>query len=474
MGAPGMDKAFKSITKWMRRDDWSEPFSELIADHIGPACADLDIEPEDLESELGSDYFTMALACAIDDLLASEFEPEGRNVVDDYLKRRGWNESVPAKRFLEAMRRSVMSLYEVTDTVPGRHLVVTDLVRGGDPIVVEERMGSRSAARWDRMAARVLSVNNKNYFSPGLLPFPMEEAWDLVAVIKKSLRRARPRIRKLAKEQGREDAVSERSVAHVVLSQAPPIITQAWLHAILEARRRPRPRLTNKDGDELLYSEVRFPVPDESLSEVERRLDGAAELERHDRDGRHWTWLGEQIPTKKKKRSKTAKHGEQLSFASFDEEGRLILGTLELRDLALVLSLNSRARAKRGEEMLAALLKGLAGPPVTSFQSPESDLDDPPEAEPADAADAIPPEVAAEVTREHLDRHYRACLDEQFPVLDGKTPRQAARSKAGRERLVEWLKYLENGEARRASGQDQEPYDFEWMWQELGISALRK
>ena len=174
MGAPGMDKAFKSITKWMRRDDWSEPFSELIADHIGPACADLDIEPEDLESELGSDYFTMALACAIDDLLASEFEPEGRNVVDDYLKRRGWNESVPAKRFLEAMRRSVMSLYEVTDTVPGRHLVVTDLVRGGDPIVVEERMGSRSAARWDRMAARVLSVNNKNYFSPGLLHFPME------------------------------------------------------------------------------------------------------------------------------------------------------------------------------------------------------------------------------------------------------------------------------------------------------------
>ena len=124
--------------------------------------------------------------------------------------------------------------------------------------------------------------------------------------------------------------------------------------------------------------------------------------------------------------------------------------------------------------MLVALLKGLAGPPVTSFQSPESVLDDPPEAEPADAADAIPPEVAAEVLREHLDRHYRACLDEQFPVLDGKTPRQAARSKAGRERLVEWLKYLENGEARRASGEDQEPYDFEWMWQKLGITELRK
>ncbi len=116
----------------------------------------------------------------------------------------------------------------------------------------------------------------------------------------------------------------------------------------------------------------------------------------------------------------------------------------------------------------------MAEPPVTSFRSVESVLEDPPEAKLADAADAIPPEVAAEVLREHLDRHYRACLDQQIPVLDGKTPRQAAKNKSGRERLVEWLKLIENGEARRARDQDQEPYDFEWMWQELGLSELRK
>ena len=51
-----------------------------------------------------------------------DFEPDGQNVIDDYLKRRGWRESVPAKRYLQAHKKSVMSLYEVTETRPGRCL----------------------------------------------------------------------------------------------------------------------------------------------------------------------------------------------------------------------------------------------------------------------------------------------------------------------------------------------------------------
>ena len=43
-----------------------------------------------------------------------------------------------------------MSLYEVTGTVPGNHLVMKDLVRGGDPIRVEDRRVSRSVVEWDR------------------------------------------------------------------------------------------------------------------------------------------------------------------------------------------------------------------------------------------------------------------------------------------------------------------------------------
>lgn len=40
--------------------------------------------------------------------------------------------------------------------------------------------------------------------------------------------------------------------------------------------------------------------------------------------------------------------------------------------------------------------------------------------------------------------------------------------------MVGWLKYLENGEVRRARDDGSEPYDFTWMWEELGLLARRR
>jgi hypothetical protein len=64
-------------------------------------------------------------------------------------------------------------------------------------------------------------------------------------------------------------------------------------------------------------------------------------------------------------------------------------------------------------------------------------------------------------------------LDDQLPILDGKTPRQAVKSKKGRAQVIEWLKYLENSEARRSTADGQAPYDMTWMWQELKLEGER-
>ena len=37
----------------------------------------------------------------------------------DYLKRRGWKESASIRAYMAALRRSTMSLYEVSDIVRG-------------------------------------------------------------------------------------------------------------------------------------------------------------------------------------------------------------------------------------------------------------------------------------------------------------------------------------------------------------------
>ncbi len=79
----------------------------------------------------------------------------------------------------------------------------------------------------------------------------------------------------------------------------------------------------------------------------------------------------------------------------------------------------------------------------------------------------------AALLHEVEDRHYREILSQPIPMLDGKSPKQAARSKAGRRKVVEWLKYLENGAARRSQAQGHPAYDFGWMWEALKVTDLR-
>jgi hypothetical protein len=42
------------------------------------------------------------------------------------------------------------------------------------------------------------------------------------------------------------------------------------------------------------------------------------------------------------------------------------------------------------------------------------------------------------------------------------------------EKVIGWLKYLENGEGRRAHREGTPPYDFSWMWRELGVLEERR
>jgi hypothetical protein len=91
-----------------------------------------------------------------------------------------------------------------------------------------------------------------------------------------------------------------------------------------------------------------------------------------------------------------------------------------------------------------------------------------------EAAPKLPPEAAARVMRELLDRHYRRIIAEPLPALGNFPPREAARTVEGREKVIGWLKYLENGEGRRAHRERTPPYDFSWMWRELGVLEERR
>ena len=56
--------------------------------------------------------------CVFEDFLTLETE-DGGNIVADYLKRRGFRETASSRAYMNGLRNSVMSLYEVSDLRPG-------------------------------------------------------------------------------------------------------------------------------------------------------------------------------------------------------------------------------------------------------------------------------------------------------------------------------------------------------------------
>jgi hypothetical protein len=466
-----IDKAITHIMDWAAREDWVETRAAVFDEHFGAVCRQFDLSREDLYRTLeAQDCMGMLFGWAFEDSLARTYEPDERNVIADYLKRRGWRESPAGRQYLEGLRRSVASLYEVVEVSPGHHVDLRDLVRGGDTFRVHERLGTQTLVRWDKLAARVIRASGKNIFSGALLPFPKEAADALLDVLQRSRKRF---IKELGKAAGEipADSLPQDALAEFVLRHSAHAFTAVWLGYTLKRLRQPLPELSNSDGEALMFTETRFPVHDACSADVEKRLDAADGWVRAEH-GPHWSWL-------RGSEARASRADTGMSVDAYRGGERTVLGHAELEEDLLIFSTNSNERAERGKEMLASLLSGLVGAPLTAIRSPEQLLAESrsrrDEDEPAPAGErSISAEEAEQLIRDYKDRHYRDCLDQPIPALGGKSPIQCARSKQGRYKVIEWLKLLENHELREAAAKGATPYDFTWLWEELKLTPHRR
>ena len=179
-----------SLMKWVRREEWRDAFSDLLDRHLGHACRGANIELEDLPSLIEDQVLSTLWGCAFEDFLSRDLD-DGRNIVDDYLKRRGWKESPSNRAYMAALRSSVMSLYEVSDIIPGESFLARDLVRGGDAARVSERSATKSFRQWDHLAARVIDVRGTMVMSGGVLGFDHHLSEEVLAALTRAGKTAR-------------------------------------------------------------------------------------------------------------------------------------------------------------------------------------------------------------------------------------------------------------------------------------------
>jgi len=90
------------------------------------------------------------------------------------------------------------------------------------------------------------------------------------------------------------------------------------------------------------------------------------------------------------------------------------------------------------------------------------------------SASEVSPEIQTKLVHASLAKQYRAMLEQPVPMLGNLTPRAAARTKSGRQKLAVWLKHLENRSRQPEATDPMATYDFAWLWRELKIEDLRR
>jgi len=456
---------------FLRREEWRDAFEEIRHAHMTVACRVAGVQIHEIADILGDHAAATLWGCAFEDFLARG-RPGGGNMVDDYLKRRGYKETATAKAYMKAIRHSVMSLYEVSGIEPGQSFLARDLVRGGEPLRVKERSATKVLRPWERIGARIVPIAGTYRMCGGLLLYDMETADKLLQKLHWFEARVGKEMECIVEEFG--DAAKGISLETIapsggVLEFAAPIFTRFWLIDALERALNPRvPMLLNTDGDDILFCTQRFPLADgASAAQVQTALATIGDLRKAGEN--FFNWIGPEVETSDLPASNTPGRVLMTSHS----EGGTVFGGVEITASEIIVTTNSRERAERAKDMITAGLGPLIGAPLMETETPDEIME-------RDGPSLERPELPMSsdekrcLTHSFLDDHYRKTLDKGLGALDGLTPREAARTSAGREKVVAWLKYLEN-QTRRQGDEDNglTSYDLTWMWKELDVAEWR-
>lgn len=459
------------LMTFLRREEWREAFEEIRFAHLFVACRTIGVEIDEIADILGEQAAATLWGCAFEDFLARD-RAGGGNMVDDYLKRRGYKESATAKAYMKAIRCSVMSLYEVSGIEPGQSFLARDLVRGGEPVRVMERTATTHLRPWERIGARIVPLVGTHQMCGGLLPYDMETADKLLQKLRWFEARVGNEMGRIVEEFGNAaTGITLETIAPSgsVLEFAAPIFTRIWLIDALEKALNPRgPMLLNSEGDDILFCTQRFPLADSaSVGQMQAALAAIGDL--REAGENFFNWIGPKVEAS----DLPASNKPGLVLMTSHSEGGTVLGGVEITASEVIVTTNSRERADRARDMIAAGLGPLVGAPLmeteTSDETMERDGPSSPQSELPMSRDE-----KRRLTHSFLDDHYRKTLDKGLAVLDGLTPRESARTSAGREKVVAWLKYLENQAHQQCDEDDAlASYDLTWMWKELAVAECR-
>jgi hypothetical protein len=327
------------------------------------------------------------------------------------------------RSYIKTACRSPLSALVVEQATPQRSLDLKDVLTG-ERFHVLEQGASQKLQSADLLFTRVLTLDGASVMF-GASPFVVPPRWHTHVIDW----RQRTFRRRLMRRQDLDDFDIE--------------IRAMYFQIAAELLNPTPPRLCNTDGDPLALTTLTY----ELKTTVDEAFERLAPLARvHGEDHVHDVTRDES-GTMTSAILSWAKAGNR-KHKNWDNT---ILGTLRLGLGRLVVEVNSARRAGRVKREIAKRLPGAAILVDTNVTDPAEALAERQRERGAGALDheplgTTPPELRA-IEDDLLRRHWEQWLDTQVPALGNKTPRQAARSAGGRERLEALLAELARGAA---------------------------
>lgn len=224
---------FLEFTKWMVRGPWPMHLQIILHEHLNDYCDARDIDSfDEMADDIGSHTLSTLRDIAFNDFLSRE--TEDGNVVDDYLKRRGWKEKAIARTYMQAIRDSFMSLYEVSDIRPGSSFLARDLILDGDPIRVEEQTATKSFTPGEHIAAWIVDVRDHWMIAGGILPFEPQLSEKLQKELHQMADETELGLEKIldGADAPLDDKILHEMALALTLKTATPVFSATWLAGI--------------------------------------------------------------------------------------------------------------------------------------------------------------------------------------------------------------------------------------------------
>lgn len=344
------------------------------------------------------------------------------------------------RSIVAALRGRPHGFYEVVRAVPGRGLLLRDILLGGE-IEIFERTASRQARPGEILFGRWVRVN---------------EAAMLVGASDVLLPPAcKPEIIRL--RSALAAASAPRAIGSVDLIEKAEGLRELYFK--LYNRRTHPPVLVNHDGEPLAPQRLHFRIDGmlpvfEALQPLAAHENAAQILDAAERgpDGKirrivfHWS------------------RPESMPSPGIDPT---ILGTIRIDERRLLVEVDSRARAERIRAEIDRRLGRRA-----RYRTREIIPLQPPgggHGAEAGVGPAEEPELRAKVAA-MLARHWRGWIDTAIPALGGVTPREAVKEPDGRESVEALLRDAELSVERDSMLQEGTLSGIAWARRELGIA----